>query len=149
MGKPITVACCRSPDFYCTACSQLALVGMSVKKDVLELLEKRVSSRFSHQRLLVSEPVLPQPPRAGTAASSPAGATVRCRRRAAAPVPRGAPLAVLAAMLRLGCAPGAAVAGATAEALAAPVVGKQLGELCSWRPGEAHGARQHHVDHQA
>lgn len=35
---------------------QAAVIGMSVRHDVLELLEKRVMSRFSHRTWLISKP---------------------------------------------------------------------------------------------
>ena len=99
----------------------MALVGMSVRKDVLELLEKRVRSRFSHQQLAVLEPctsdpaVVPSsdvPSPGGTDATQPWQ-----RRRGGREVLAAgdAPLAVLTAMLRLPAAADAAATTAHAE----------------------------------
>lgn len=121
---------------------QLALVGTSVRKDVIELLEKRVRSRFSHQCLLVPEAVhLPSPPTAEARSS---------RRTMAAPAPADAPLAVLASMLSLPAGPASAVSpmhaayaarfnAAADAAVSAPAVLDILMQRCGWVSHEAQG----------
>ena len=45
---------------------QAALVGSSQRQDVMDLLEKRIRSRFSHRRMLLGDPFIDSAP-AGTA----------------------------------------------------------------------------------
>ena len=99
---------------------QVALVGTSVRKDVLELLEKRVRSRFSHQQLAVLEPCALDPAAASEARSpsdAPDAGPRRGRRRGGRDVPAAgdAPLAVLGAMLRLPARPESAATPAHAD----------------------------------
>lgn len=131
--------------------SQLALVGTSVKKDVTELLEKRVRSRFSHQRLLVPEPAR-VPISADSPPPSPAdpSAQPRSRGRRALAAARDAPLAVLEAMLQLPADPDYAASPAHAayaaqfnaavvSAVRSPAVVDVFTQRCMWGSGEAEG----------
>jgi len=136
---------------------QVALVGTSVRKDVLELLEKRVRSRFSHQQLAVLEPCT-----SGATAMSPSDGPLPGQLDAAQPWQRrsgsrevlaaaDAPLAVLAAMLRLPAATDAAATAAHAEfarrfnaaaeaAVQDPGVADALAARHCWPSGGAQGA---------
>ena len=115
-----------------------------MRKDVLELLEKRVRSRFSHQRLLVPEAARepPQP------ADDPPRSSSRSTAVAA---PGDAPLVLLASMLRLPEGPASAAShahlayargfnAAAAAAVGAPAVADALAQRCLWVPGEKEGA---------
>lgn len=42
--------------------TQAALIGTSQRQDVMDLLEKRIRSRFSHRRLLLGEPCIGHAP---------------------------------------------------------------------------------------
>jgi hypothetical protein len=42
--------------------TQAALVGTSQRQDVMDLLEKRIRSRFSHRRLLLGDPLIDPAP---------------------------------------------------------------------------------------
>jgi len=68
-------------------------VGTSQRQDVMDLLEKRIRSRFSHRRILLGDPVFDAGHRAA-GRENPVGAA-------------GTPLGVLAAMLRLPASGGA------------------------------------------
>ena len=129
-------------------------MGTSVRKDVLELLEKRVRSRFSHQQLAVLEPCALDPTTA--AEQSPGGVDAgagRGRRRGGRRVPAAgdAPLAVLAAMLRLPARPGSAATAAHADfalrfnaaadaAVADPRVARAFAARHCWPAGTTAGA---------
>ena len=135
---------------------QVALVGTSVRKDVLELLEKRVRSRFSHQQLAVLEPCTSEatamPPSDGP---SPGGsdATQPWQRRSGGRevlAAGDAPLAVFAAMLRLPAAADAAATAAHADfarrfnaaaeaAVQDPGVADALAARHCWPSGAAQG----------
>ncbi len=88
---------------------------------MLELLEKRVRSRFSHQQLAVLEPCTSDPaavpPSDGPSPGAPDALQPWQRRRGGREVlaAEDAPLAVLAAMLRLPAAADAAATAAHAE----------------------------------
>ena len=135
---------------------QVALVGTSVRKDVLELLEKRVRSRFSHQQLAVLEPCALDPAAQSlTEQPSPGGAEASLtwrRRRGGREVlaPGDVHLAVLAAMLRLPARPEAAATAAHAEfarrfnaaaeaAVLDPQVADALAARHCWPSGAARG----------
>lgn len=101
---------------------QAALVGTTQRKDVVDLLEKRIRSRFSHRRLLLGDPLID---------AAPSGAA-------------GTPLGVLAAMLRLPTAGGATPQhdayavrfnDAVDEALAAPEAAAALARHFYWDIG--------------
>ena len=132
-------------------------MGTSVRKDVLELLEKRVRSRFSHQQLAVLEPCALHPSAVPLSdvhspGETPGAAQPWQRRRSGREVLAAgdAPLAVLAAMLRLPAAANEAATPAHADfarrfnaaaeaAVQDPRVADALSARHCWPSGAAQG----------